>query len=149
MIINTFDAFTRMSFIHTNSITNFLYKHLNEPKDNKSAIRKSLLYAAKEIPSLGGCVFVMKEKDQILGSLVINKTGMSEYQSENLLTYLVVHKDFRNKGIATKLLQESINYCNGNITLNIRKENTAIKLFKKNGFTFKKIQMTLYKNELQ
>ncbi|WP_397447944.1 GNAT family N-acetyltransferase [Polaribacter sp. R77954] len=131
--------------LHINSITKFLHQHLNEPKDSKSAIRKSLLYAAKEIPSLGGYVFVMEEKEQILGALVINKTGMSEYQSENLLVYLVVHKDFRNKGIATKLLQEAIGYCNGNITINIKKENNAIGLFKKIGFTDHKVQMTLNK----
>jgi ribosomal protein S18 acetylase RimI-like enzyme len=77
----------------------------------------------------------------------MNKTGMKEYQSENLLVYLAVHKDFRNQGIATKLLQEAISYCNGNITLQIDKENdTAIKIFEKSGFTSKKIQMTLRKD---
>ncbi len=144
-MIKTFDAFTRMSFLNINRITKFLYEHLKEPKDNKSAIRKSLLYAAKEIPSLGGYAFVMEEKDKILGALVINKTGMSEYQSENLLVYLAVHKDHRNKGIATKLLNEAIRYCNGNITLTIQKESNAISLFKKIGFDSNKIQMTLSK----
>lgn len=42
---------------------------------------------------------------------------MIEYQSEKLLTYLVVHKKFRNENIATKLLNKAIDYCNGNITL--------------------------------
>lgn len=146
MIIKTFDAFTRMSFLNINKITNFLHEHLKESKDHKSAIRKSLLYAAKEIPSLGGYAFIMEEQDKIVGALIINKTGMSEYQSENLLVYLAVHKNFRNKGIATKLLNEAINYCNGNITLNIQKNNNAMALFKKIGFTTNKIQMTFKKN---
>jgi hypothetical protein len=54
MIIKTFDAFNRMSFLVINRITNFLHLHLEGCKDDESAIRQSLLFAAKEIPSLGG-----------------------------------------------------------------------------------------------
>lgn len=147
MIIKTFDAFNRISFLVIDRITNFLQLHLVNCKDNKKAIRQSLLYAAKEITSLGGYTFITKEKGIIVGAIVINKTGMKDYQSENLLVYLAVHKDFRKQGIATKLLEEAIRYCDGNITLQINKENNdAIKVFEKNGFTSKKIQMTLRKD---
>jgi ribosomal protein S18 acetylase RimI-like enzyme len=134
-----------MSFLNINRITKFLHQHLENSDDSLSAIRKSLLYSAKEIPSLGGYVFVMEEKEIIIGATVINKTGMSGYQSENLLAYVAVHKDYRNKGIATKLIDKAIPYCNGNITLHINKENNAINLFEKKGFTSEKIQMTLHK----
>jgi GNAT superfamily N-acetyltransferase len=134
-----------MSFLNINRITKFLHQHLEDSEDSKSAIRKSLMYAAKEIPSLGGYVFVMEEEDKTIGAIVINKTGMSGYQSENLLAYLAVHKEYRNKGIATKLIDEAIPYCKGNITLNINNDSNAINLFEKKGFTSKKIQMTLHK----
>jgi ribosomal protein S18 acetylase RimI-like enzyme len=147
MIIKTFDAFTRMSFITIDRITNFLHQHLDNCEDDKSAIRQALLYAAKEITSLGGYTFILEEKDEIFGAIVMNKTGMREYQSENLLVYLAVHKDFREEGIAAKLLEEAISYCNGNITLQIDKDNmNAIEVFEKSGFTSKKIQMTLRKD---
>jgi GNAT superfamily N-acetyltransferase len=147
MIIKTFDAFNRMSYLVIDRITNFLYLHLEDCKDNKKAIRQSLMYAAKEITSLGGYTFITKKEGIIIGAVVINKTGMKEYQSENLLVYLAVHKDFRKQGIATKLIEEAIRYCDGNMTLQIDKENNAaIKVFEKNGFTSKKIQMTLRKD---
>ncbi len=146
MTIKTFDAFNRMSFLTINRITKFLHQHIEDPEENKSAIRQSLLYAAKEIPGLGGFTFITKDKGMIVGAVVVNKTGMKEYYAENLLVYVVVHKEYRNNGIATKLLNEAINYCNGNITLNIQQDNSAIALFEKNGFTTKKIQMTLHKN---
>jgi ribosomal protein S18 acetylase RimI-like enzyme len=145
MIIKTFDAFTRLSYLNINTITHFLHAHLETCKDSKKAIRKSLLYAAKEIPSLGGYVFVIEEKDKIIGAVIINKTGMSEYQSENFLVYLAVHQEFRNKGVASKLIKKSINYCNGNISLNVAKENSAIRLFEKKGFKQEKVQMVLNK----
>lgn len=145
MTIEIFDAFNRMSFLNINRITKFLHEHLEDCKEPKNAIYKSLLYAAKEIPSLGGYAFVMKKNDEIIGAAVINKTGMSQYQSENLMTYLAVHKNYRNQGYATQLINKAVNYCNGNITLNIKKENNAIKLFEKNGFESMKIEMTLRK----
>ena len=145
MIIKTFDSFTRMSYININKISKFLYEHLEDCKNEKDAIRKSLLYAAKETSSLGGYAFIIEEKDNIIGAIIINKTGMNEYQSENLITYLAVHRDFRKQKIATKLIKKATNYCNGNLSLNINKNNNAIELFKKNGFESKKIQMTLHK----
>ena len=148
MTIEIFDAFNRMSFLHINRITNFLHEHLEENRDSKNAIQKSLKYAAKEITSLGGYAFVIKNKDEIIGAAVVNNTGMSQYQSENLMTYLAVHKNYRKKGIATKLINTIISYCNGNITLHIHKENNAIELFKKNGFASEKIEMTLRKKEV-
>jgi len=61
------------------------------------------------------------------------------------MAYLAVHKEPRDKGVATQLIDKAIPYCNGNITLNINKENNAINLFEKKGFTSNKIQMTLHK----
>ena len=145
MMIKTFDAFTRMSYLNINEISKFLHEHLEDPKEDKSAIRKSLLYAAKETSNIGGYAFVIEEKGKIIGAIVINKTGMSEYQSENLITYLAVHKEYRDQKIATRLIKEATNYCNGNLTLNIHKKNNAIELFRKNGFVSEKIQMTLNK----
>ena len=146
MIIKTFDAFNRMSFLTINRITKFLHQHLEDCNDDKSAIRQSLLYAAKEVPGLGGYAFITKDKGMIVGAVVVNKTGMKDYHPENLLVYLAVHKEYRNKGIATKLLNEATKYCNGNFSLRIPKKSSAISIFEKNGFTSEKIQMTLYKN---
>ena len=148
-MIKTFDSFTRMSYININKISNFLHEHLEGCKNEKGAIRKSLLYAAKETSNLGGYAFIIEEKENIIGAIVVNKTGMSEYQSENLITYLAVHKDFREQKVATKLIKEAANYCNGNLSLNINKDNDAIELFEKNGFVSKKIQMTLHKKDLK
>lgn len=146
MKIKIFDAFHRMSFLTINRITKFLEQHLEDCNDNKNAIRQSLLYAAKEIPSLGGYTFIAKEDGIIVGAIVVNKTGMKEYHPENLLVYLAVHKEYRNKGIATKLLKEATKYCNGNFSLRVHKKSTAVSIFEKNGFTSEKIQMTLKKH---
>lgn len=143
MVIKTFDAFSRLSIIHINRITNFLHKYSGTFKDSKSAIRKSILYAAKEVPGLGGYVFILEKNDEIIGALVVNRTGMNEYIAENILVNLAVKTEYRDKGVAKKILAYAKEYCNGDIALHINKENSAVKFFEKQGFKTKHIEMRL------
>ncbi|WP_372937315.1 GNAT family N-acetyltransferase [Seonamhaeicola sp.] len=143
MIIKTFDAFSRLSIIDINSITNFIYDNSGIFKDSKSAILKSIKYAAKELPGLGGYVFVMEDRNEILGAVVVNRTGMNEYLSENILVYLAVKKGFRKKGIAKKLIKHTIKYCKGDIAIHINKDNPVIGLFENQGFKARNIEMRL------
>lgn len=146
MTIKTFDAYSRLSIIDINRITNFLFEYTNEARDTKSAIRKSILYAAKEIPGLGGYVFVMEDNNNIIGATVVNKTGMNEYISENILVYLAVKTEFREKGIAKALIKHTIKYCNGDISAHVNKDSHVAKLFEKQGFKPRNIEMRLVKN---
>ncbi|MFH4968007.1 GNAT family N-acetyltransferase [Gaetbulibacter sp. M240] len=143
MTIKTFDAFTRLSMMDISRVTNFLHANMGEFKDNKSAIRKSILYAAKEMPGLGGYVFVMEDKAEIVGAVVVNRTGMNEYLSENILVYLAVKKSFRQKGIAKKLIKHTVRYCKGDIAIHISIKDPVIKLFEKQGFKSRNIEMRL------
>lgn len=124
-------------------ITNFLYANLGEFKDRKSAIRKSIMYAAKEMPGLGGYVFIMEDKGEIVGAVVVNRTGMNEYLSENILVYLAVKEGFREEGIAKKLLDHTVRYCKGDIATHINIENPVKELFEKQGFKSRNIEMRL------
>ncbi|MEW4925227.1 GNAT family N-acetyltransferase [Algibacter sp. 2305UL17-15] len=143
MIIKTFDAFSRLSIFNINRITNFLHDYSGVYKDSKSAIRKSLMYAAKEVPGLGGYVFVAEKKDEIIGVLVINRTGMNEYIAENILVNIAVKTEYRGAGVANALINYVKEYCDGDIALHIHKENPAVALFKNQGFKTKYIEMRL------
>lgn len=143
MTIKTYDAFSRLSIFDINRVTNFLFHNFDQFRDSKSAIRKSLMYAAKEIPGLGGYVFVLEEGDEILGAVVVNRTGMNEYLSENILVYVAVKKELRRKGLGKKLIEHTIKYCKGDIAIHINQENPAINLFKGKGFKARNIEMRL------
>ncbi|WP_242155084.1 GNAT family N-acetyltransferase [Aestuariivivens sediminis] len=143
MAIKTFDAFTRLSLMDINRITNFLYQYSGEFKDSKIAIRKSILYAAKEIPGLGGYVFVMEEYNEILGAIVVNRTGMNEYMPENLLVNVAVKEGKRGKGIGKSLIKHTKKYCKGDIGTYINIRNPVIKLFEKQGFKVKNVELRL------
>src|SRR6056300_1012661 len=143
MTIKTYDAFSRLSIININRVTNFLFQNFDKFRDSKSAIRKSLMYAAKETPGLGGYVFVLEQKDEILGAVVVNRTGMNEYLSENILVYVAVKKEYRGKGIGKKLIEHTIKDCKGDIAIHINQDNPAINLFKDKGFKPRNIVMRL------
>ena len=143
MTITTFDAFSRLSMIDISRVTAFLYKHSGEFKDSKSAIRKSVMYAAKEVPGLGGYVFIAEKKDEILGAIVVNRTGMNEYLAENILVYVAVKEGCRGQGIAKDLIAHTVKNCKGDIAIHVNKENPAIKLFKNQGFKTRNIEMRL------
>ncbi|MEN3322473.1 GNAT family N-acetyltransferase [Mariniflexile soesokkakense] len=146
MTIKTFDAFSRLSIIDINRITNFLFEYSDDVRDTKSAIRKSVLYAAKEVPGLGGYVFVMEHNNDIIGATVVNRTGMNEYIPENILVYIAVKTAFREKGIAKALIKHTIKYCDGDISIHINKDNPVVELFEKQGFKSRNIEMRLVRN---
>src|SRR5690606_9943068 len=123
MTIKTFDAYSKLSIMDIKHITSFLYENSVKFRDSKSVIKKSLLYAIKEISGLGGYVFTLENQKEVLGVLVINKTGMNEYIPENILVYLVENKKQKSIGAREKLVNYAINYCKGDIALYINKED--------------------------
>lgn len=146
MTIKTFDAFSRLSINDINRITNFLFEYSGDARDTKSAIRKSVLYAAKEVAGLGGYAFIVEDNNDIIGATVVNRTGMNEYIPENILVYIAVKTSFREKGIAKALINHAIKYCDGGISTHINKDNPVIKLFEKQGFKPRNIEMRLERN---
>ena len=143
MKLKTYDAFTRITPLEMEKVINFLYTHLEQYGDSKSAIRKALEYAAKERTGLGGYVFTIEDNDKIIAAVVINKTGMEEYIPENILVYVATHNAYRGKGLGKKIIKYAIDHCRGSIALHVEKDNPAIQLYQKLGFTTPYLEMRL------
>jgi [ribosomal protein S18]-alanine N-acetyltransferase len=128
-------------------IAAFLYKHLDEFGDEKEDILKCIDYALDDNLKPGGFVLVAhdKDKDRVVGAVVVNRTGMEGYIPENILVYIAMHKDYRGQGIGKKLMQKAIDAADGNIALHVEPENPAVHLYKKLGFTNKYLEMRLVK----
>lgn len=133
------------SYLVKKQIADFLYVHLEEYTDKKSTIMKCLDYALSYFPHQGGYVVLAKDQEEIIGAVVVTQTGMEGYIPANALVYLAVHKDYRQKGIATKLMKKAIRLAKGGISLRVAPDNPAFRLFEKLGFTHKYLEMRLYK----
>lgn len=145
MVIKTYDAFTRLSTMEADRFANFLFQHQEGKKATKLAIRKAIQYCTKDIPGLGGYVFSVEDKDEILGLAVVNKTGMGDYIPENFLVFFVVHKEHRDKGIEQKLLGYTLQYCKGDVAVHITSGSQYPNkhFFEENGFNETHMEMRL------
>ena len=122
-------------------IVNFLYTHLDQYGDAKKDIQKCIDYVFT--PNRGGMIFIAEEDDEIVGAVIINKTGMSGYIPENILVYIAVHQNQRGKGSGKKLMQSVVENCQGDIALHVEKDNPAKFLYEKIGFTTPYLEMRL------
>lgn len=134
----------KLSSEELTKLTLFLFEHLQEYGDDKTAIEKAILYAnSRETP--GGYLIEVLEGDELLSAAVINKTGMAEYIPENILVYLATHKDHRGQGLGGQLMQQMVKTVQGDIALHVEPQNPAKKLYEKFGFSNKYLEMRLIK----
>ena len=126
-----------------NQIAQFLDDHLDEYGDNILAIYKCLDYALSKYPHQGGFAVLAKERDELLGALVMCKTGMEGFIPENLLVYIAVHRDYRGEGIGKTLIDKALTFAKGDIALHVSANNPAIKLYESMGFQQKYTEMRL------
>ncbi len=123
------------------ALVDFLFEHLDQYGDPKEHILKAINYAVKEVESFGGFVLQLSHEDQIIGAVVINRTGMDGYIPGNILVYIVVHHDYRGKGLGKELLKEALQHTNGGVALHVEPDNPARILYEKFGFTNKYLEM--------
>jgi len=126
-------------------IADFLFNHLDEYGDKKSAILNCIAYAYGDGPGQNGFVQLAHNNDEIFGVVIINETNMKEYIPENILVYIAVHEKTRGKGVGKQLMQKVIEATKGDIALHVEPENPAKFLYEKFGFTNKYLEMRLQK----
>ena len=130
--------------IYTNDrIADFLFEHLDQFGDKREAIMKCINYVYND--THGGFIMVGIDNDEIVGAVIINKTGMEGYIPENILVYIAVDGKIRGKGIGRKLMNATIEEANGSIALHVEPDNPAKHLYEKLGFTNKYLEMRLMK----
>ena len=139
--VKTFTPTERLSDAQTLHIVDFLHTHLQEYGDEKKDIKKAIDYAMKQIPSAGGFVLTYNQGDEIVGAVVVNKTGMGGYIPENILVYIAIHQQYRGQGIGKKMMQEALATAEGDVALHVEPNNPAKFLYEKLGFENKYLEM--------
>ncbi len=130
---------------------NFLFDHLEKYGDKKEDITKAINFALKindpalKPMPLGGFILNGYVDDKLVGSVIVNKTGMSGYILENILVYIATHRDYRGKGIGKQLMNEAFDIAEGNVALHVEPDNPARFLYEKVGMTSKYIEMRYIK----
>ena len=124
----------------------FLYVHLGRFGDDKEAIEKCLNYAFSLDHGKGGfALAAYDENDELIGGLIMNKTGMSGYIPENILVYVAVHEKTRGKGYGGEICKKAIDMAEGNVKLHVEYDNPAKRLYERIGFNTKYAEMRFNK----
>jgi len=145
-LIKTFSPENKPTDKEREQFIDFLFKHLENFGDPRQDIEKCVQYAFKETDSDGGQVHVMyDQKGDVVGTVIINQTGMKKYIPENILVYIATHSDCRGKGLGKRLMKYAIDHTEGDIALHVEPHNPAKFLYEKLGFTNKYLEMRLKK----
>ncbi len=126
-------------------IAQFLFDHLEQYGDPKDHILKCLDYAVGFYKHQGGFIVLAEEGKDIIGAVVVNKTGMEDYIPENILVYIAVHKEHRGRGLGKALMEKALGFAKGSVALHVEPDNPAKKLYERLGFTNKYLEMRFTK----
>lgn len=125
------------------SLVGFLHENLKPYEDTVEDIERGLNYALSVQPGQGGFVLLAEQDRQLLGALVMLRTGMEGYIPPNLLLFVAVTKHCRGKGIGRKLCERAIAECEGDVCLHVEYDNPAKRLYERLGFNTKYAEMRL------
>jgi ribosomal protein S18 acetylase RimI-like enzyme len=120
-------------------IAEFLWNSLDQFGDKKEFILKAIEYSLN--PEKGGFVLLGLQDNDIIGAVVINKTGMDGYIPSNILVYIAVNEKYRGQGIGKKLMLEAMSKTTGGVALHVEPNNPAKFLYENLGFTNKYLEM--------
>jgi len=126
-------------------IADFLFTHLDQFGDEHDAIMRCINFALDDKTKFGGYILTAEDAGEIVGAVVVNKTGMAGYIPENILVYIAVHENYRGKGLGKELMLKSIDKAQGSVKLHVEPENPARYLYEKLGFTSKYLEMRLHR----
>lgn len=139
--LKIYTPFDKLTSTERQTVSQFLHQHLEEYGDDLEDISHCIDYAMNEVTDQGGFVITCTDNDTIVGTVVVNETGMSKYIPENILVYIATHKDYRGKGVGKKLMTHTIRHSKGDIALHVEPDNPAKLLYEKLGFSNKYLEM--------
>ena len=130
-------------WLTTEKLAVFLNEVMVPYQDPVRDVRRGLEYALSDRPGYGGFISLAIENDQLAGAVVMLRTGMSGYVPENLLLFIAVAPALRGRGIGAHLIKMVKERCDGDIKLHVEPDNPARRLYERQGFRNKYLEMRL------
>ncbi|KAF5078114.1 Acetyltransferase (GNAT) family protein [anaerobic digester metagenome] len=145
LTIEQINSATDFKNLSREDLIEFLFKHLDRFGDSKEAIGKSIDYAFSGQEGKGGFILTGYLNNQLVGVVIMNRTGMDGYIPENILVYIAVDAAKRGNGIGKQLMEAAIDRSQGDIALHVEYDNPAKRLYERIGFGSKYAEMRFYK----
>jgi [ribosomal protein S18]-alanine N-acetyltransferase len=125
----------------TENLGRFLHESLKPYEDPYPVVLAGIEYALGDDPCKGGFVLLAMQGQELVGAVVMLRTGMSGYVPENLLLFIAVEPEARGRGVGGALIRRVFDECEGEIKLHVEHDNPARRLYERNGFKSKYLEM--------
>ena len=109
--------------------------------DTLEDVNRALDYVFVEGKGQGGYLVTAAQGEQLLGALLMMRTGMGGYIPDNILLFVWVDPILRGKGIGRRIIDQALAEANGDVKLHVELDNPAKRLYERVGFTNKYAEM--------
>jgi ribosomal protein S18 acetylase RimI-like enzyme len=116
-------------------VARFFHETMEPYNDSLEDVQAALDYAFVPDRGQGGFLMLVHEDHQLLGALLMLRTGMGGYIPEHILLFVSVLPETRGRGIGGTLIERSIAECDGDVKLHVEHDNPAKRLYERLGFT--------------
>jgi len=128
-------------------LTDFLHYKMQPYHDEWQDVLAGLEYAFSDEPAKGGFAVLAAWEHRLVGAVVFLKTDMKGYVPGNLLLFIAVDPEWRNRGIGERLIRDALGRCQGDVKLHVEPDNPAARLYKRIGFEHKYVEMRYKQSE--
>ena len=128
-------------WVSVDDLAFFLQQVMRPYEDALPAVRQGILDALAPKGREKGFVVLAAEQEELLGALVMQRTGMSGYVPENILLFVGVHPRTRGMGVGTAIIERAQSVAHGAIKLHVEQDNPAKRLYERLGFVHKYAEM--------
>ncbi len=123
------------------AVAEFFHETMKPYNDTLEDVQAALDYGLVPGKGAGGFLMLAHEDRELLGALLMLRTGMSGYVPENILLFVTVDPKTRGRGVGGRLIGHSISECDGDVKLHVEYDNPAKRLYERLGFTSKYAEM--------
>ena len=123
------------------SLAVFLNQNMRPYEDTVADTARGLRYALSDEAGAGGFLVLAMDGDEVEGAVAVLETGMSGYVPEHLLLFIAVVPALRSRGIGGALMERAKACCAGDIKLHVEPDNPARRLYERQGFVHKYLEM--------
>ncbi|MBN1825217.1 MAG: GNAT family N-acetyltransferase [Candidatus Eisenbacteria bacterium] len=130
-------------WIDRDRLVRFFHDHMKPYEDRIEDIRDALDYAFSESDRAGGFLVLAETGGELVGALLMLRTGMSGYVPDHILLFVGVRSDLRGRGLGGRIVRRALEECDGDVKLHVEYDNPAKRLYKRLGFTSKYAEMRI------
>jgi ribosomal protein S18 acetylase RimI-like enzyme len=129
------------SWLSREDLVNFLHEKMKPYQDTTVDVDRAMDYVFDKTKYSGGFTMLAHYGERLAGACVMPRSGMTGYIPENVLLFVCIDPDLRGRGLGRKLIERSIEECEGNVKLHVEYDNPAKRLYERIGFTNKYAEM--------